>query len=46
MPSEVLLRGGMEIEGKDLEDIELWVKGSRAQEIDEYEEEDGPGSPL
>ena len=46
MPSEVLLRGGMEIEGNDLEDIELWVEGSRAQEIEEYEEEDGPGPPL
>ena len=46
MPSEVLLRGGMEIQGKDLEDIELWVEGSTAQEIEEYEEEDGPGPPL
>ena len=46
MPSEALLRGGMEIEGTDLEDIELWVEDIRAQEIEEYEVEEGPGPPL
>ena len=46
MPSKVLLRGGMEIEGTNLEDIELWVEDSRAQEIEEYEEEDGLGPAL
>ena len=46
MPSEALLRGGMKIERTDLENIELWVEDSRAQEIEEYEEEDGPGPPL
>ena len=45
MPSQALLRGGMEIEGEDLEDIELRAEDSGAQEIEEYEEEDGPGPP-
>ena len=46
MPSQVLLRGGIEVVVEDLEDIELWAEESRAREVEENEEEDGPGPPL
>ena len=47
MPSQVLLGGGVEMEkGEDFKDIELWAEESRAQEVDDYEEEDEPGPPL
>ena len=46
MPSQVLLGGGIEMEVEDLEDIELWAEDSRAQEVEENEEEDVPGPPL
>ena len=36
----------MEMDGEDLEDIGLWAEDSRAQEVEEYEEEDEPGPPL
>ena len=46
MPSQILLRGGIEVEEEDLEDIELWAEDSGGREVEENEEEDGPGPPL
>ena len=45
MPSQILLRGGVEVE-EDLEDVELWAEDSEAREREENEEEDEPGPPL
>ena len=46
IPSQILLRGGREVEEEDLEDIELWAEDSGGREVEENEEEDGPGPPL
>ena len=45
MPSQILLRGGGEVEEEELEEVEMWAEGPEA-ETEERQEEEGPGPLL